>query len=430
MALLHLCLETSRDLGVEVIAAHFDHALREESVADAEFVARSCKDLGVKLLLERGDVETYARQQGIGLEEAGRAQRYAFFERSAAALDCRWVVLGHHRQDQAETVLHRLVRGTGLTGIAAMRVRRGIFIRPLLFCSREELRDHLAFLGGEYRDDPSNSDTRFTRNYIRHQVLPRLRQLNPKIEEALSNLAEGAAVEEEYWACRIEELRERLRHPRGGWSIPELSGLHPAERSRVLLSLLRGTANGQIGYVHLAAVESMLRATAPQAEVNFPGGVALRRFERLEFTAKESDPPKSWELVVTGEGSFELPDGALLTLSREYGGGEESRWSMVFPLKEVRFPLLVRPFRPGDRIAMGGDGGHKKLKKLYAELRVEREARMQLPLLVMGGEVLWIPGLRRSGEYRFAPGRGEGLRITLEKPESIESLLVKSGCLC
>ena len=430
MALLHLCLEAAKEFGLEVAAAHLDHALREESAEDAEFVARQCERLGVPLSLERVDVRSWARERGLGLEAAGRSLRYAFFERVAAQLDCQQVVLGHHLQDQAETVLHRMVRGSGGAGVAAMRARRGMFIRPLLSFSREELREFLENCGGGYREDASNADQRFSRNFIRHQILPRLRELNPSVDGALCRLAESAAVEDDFWRVHVERLCEMLRHPRGGCSLPGLLGLHEAERRRVLLRLLQDLGGGQISQAHVAAVMTMLAGRSPQEEISLPGGRVVKRYGRIEVLSTETVSPLSGELLVRGYGHYDLPGGGTLRVGEESEGGEESRWSVVFPAFEVQFPLSVRSFRPGDRLALERGEGHKKLKKLYGELRLETEVRMRLPLLLMGDEVLWIPGVRRSGAYRYEPGMKRGVRISLEKPECIESLLVKSGCLC
>jgi len=430
MALLHLCLEAAAEFGFEVCVAHFDHAMRDDSAADAAFVSRHCDELGVRVTVERGEVGRRAREVGIGLEEAGRNMRYAFLERNAAALGCQRVALGHHRQDQAETVLHRLARGTGMAGLAAMRVRRGLFVRPLLFCSRDALRGFLASREIEYREDSSNDDDRYTRNFLRHRVVPTLRQLNPRFDEALAHLAEVAAAEEDYWSERVKEKCGVLQHPQGGWLIPGLLELHTAELRRVLLYLLQAGVTGQVGYAHVVAVEKMIHADVPQAEVSLPGGRAVRRFERLELQRGMVESLQPWEFEVTAPGRYDLPDGGRLILGEETGDVSESTWSVVFPCAALKFPLSLRAFCPGDRIALADGLGHKKLKKIYGEKHLEREVRERLPLLVMGGEVLWIPGLRRSGKYRCEQGAERAVRITLEKPESIESLLVKSGCLC
>jgi tRNA(Ile)-lysidine synthase len=199
VALLRLLLEVAADYPLEVRAAHLDHGLRPESGADARWVQGLCERLRVPLSLERVEVAELARQGGCGLEEAGRLARRQWLEGQARRQGCGAIALGHQRGDQAETVLHRLLRGTSLPGLAAMRPRQGLYIRPLLGWPRQALEAYLEGCAQDYLQDASNLDPAFTRNRLRHQVLPLLRQFNPQLEEHLAALARRVAQEEELW---------------------------------------------------------------------------------------------------------------------------------------------------------------------------------------------------------------------------------------
>ncbi len=429
VALLHLLLRASGELGFEVAAAHCDHALRPESDRDARFVEELCASLGVPLQRERVDVGGWAAEKSVGLEEAGRYLRYAFLQRSAGELNCRSIATGHHRQDQAETVLHRIVRGCGLKGLVAMRPRRDLVIRPLLSFSRDELRLYLADRGIAFREDPSNADRAFTRNRLRHDILPALRQMNPRLDDALSRLADTAAAEEDFWLGHIEGLRERL-YDDGCWPVAELVTLHAAERRRLLMALLQEQGGGEVEAEHVLALEQLLLSARPQARLDLPGCKAYRRYDRFFITTTVPAGNAPWQQEIHGPGRFLLPLGGTLVVDEGEREAVETLWRVEFSRQDLGYPLQIRTFLPGDRIGLEGGGGHKKVKKLYAEARLPHEVRGALPLVARGGEVLWVPGLRRSGKYQPVDGADRVLRFWLEKPESIESLLVKSGCLC
>lgn len=430
MALLHLCHVAAVEIGFEIIVAHFDHALRSESQQDARFVSEACDQLGVQCISERMDVRAWAKLHGLGIEEAARELRHAFLERCADGAECRLIALGHHRQDQVETVLHRVVRGTGLAGLAAMRQRRGRLIRPLLEFDRSDLRGFVAERQIGFREDPSNADETLTRNFLRHKVVPLLQHVNPAFELSLSRLAQISDLENDYWRVRLCQLSNEVCHPHGGWSVSRLLELHSAERRRFLVHLLERVVERQLGFEHVEAVEHILVSPRPQSDLDLPGVRALRRYDRLEIVGAEAVSLPGWELELQGPGSYDLPGGGEAVLSEAEIGGEEGLWSTCFPLEQIVFPLFFRTFRPGDRISLGCGEGHKKVKKVFAELQLEREVRTAIPQLVMGDEVLWIPGVRRSGKYRCREAQQRVLHVSIKKPQNIESLLVKSGCLC
>jgi len=430
MALLDLCLDAVEKLDFEVAVAHFDHALRAESSEDAMFVADVCKDLGVACHVERQNVDAWAVKQGMGIEAAARELRYAFLERCANKEGCRRVALGHHRQDQAETVLHRLVRGSGLSGLAAMRYVRGRYVRPLLDFDREDLRAYVEQQQIEFREDQSNADVSMTRNFLRHQVMPRLRQINPAVDQSLARLAQTADLDNDYWQCRLQLLANSLSHERGGWSIPQLMELHRAEIRRFLVMVLEEWVDRQLEFDHVLAVEGLLSSSRPQCELDLPGVKVVRRYDRFEIRPTLDDVDMSWEIELPGRGEYLLPSGGEVVVSEVEGYEKEDQWSLCLPLENVQFPLYLRTFRPGDRMTLEAGGGRKKIKKIFAEAKLEREARTSIPQLVMGDEILWIPGLRRSGRFRCEDVQCRVLKVSIKYPENIESLLVKSSSLC
>ncbi len=419
VALLRLLGQLAALRSLRLQAAHLDHAIRPESTADVEFVRQLCREARIPLYVERVAVPLLAQQQGKGLEETGRQVRREFLRRVAGEADCCFIALGHHRGDQAETFLMRLARGTGLTGLAAMRPRSGPFLRPLLGVSRQQIEAALGEMQQPYLQDSSNKDLYYTRNRLRHRLLPELKVLNPRVEEHLAALCRRIADEEDFWQEQVTEAlaglvvkqdSEGLRLDRSG-----LLRLHSALRSRVLreaLQTLRGDLRGIEGG-HIEALERMLQGDAPQAESHLPNLWVGRRYETLWLRKTPPPRPAPFHITVSGPGAVSLPDGRQMRFDYRERPQGESRLAVEFPVEAIGFPLQVRSFRPGDRFRPQGAIGSRKLKKYFIDERIEREQRQEMPLLV-GERILWLAGLVRCHEWPCQESDGPVLRVTLE----------------
>ncbi len=237
MCLLHWLNEEREARSLELFAAHFEHGLRgEESLRDADFVREACEKLGIPLTVGSGDVAAYAGREHLGLEEAARNLRYRFLEETADRLHCDRIATAHNADDNAETVLMNLCRGSGTRGLSGIPPVRGRLIRPLLQTGREEIEAYLAERGIAHVEDSSNSSGAFTRNRIRQQVLPLLKQENPSLLEAVSRMTELLREDER---CLNDLADAFLREHFDGSSLPtrELLQLDPAIASRVLRRL-------------------------------------------------------------------------------------------------------------------------------------------------------------------------------------------------
>ena len=422
LALLHLLARLAGKWRLPLTAAHLDHAIRAESREDASRVAEHCAALDVPLVVERIDVPQLARREGRGLEEAGREARRRFLRRIAADRGCRRIALGHHLDDQAETVLQRLLRGTGPGGLAAMRPRSGPFIRPLLGISGSTLRSWLQAQGLIWSEDSSNLDPTFTRNRIRHQLLPLLREFNPQVESALARLGALLAVEEDCWDEMVAGHLEGIaRTVPGGFdiSVAGLLALHPALRDRVLrrgLEVVRGGLHG-IEACHVAALEDLLE-NGPQADAHLPGAWAGRRYQVLQLRCKPPPSPQPYSLEIPGPGRYFLPGGEVFEVEIIPSALGERRWRVEFAAGQMPWPLTVRSFAAGDRIALPA-GGRQKVKEVLRAARLPHEERRRVPLVV-ADEVLWVAGLRRCAGRRPIPGEPV-LGLSFERPAGGEN---------
>jgi tRNA(Ile)-lysidine synthase len=412
LALLH---RNATVLGIAVTAAHIDHRMRSESADDARFVARLCAELGVESVIGSVDVPALARASGEGLEAAARRARRQFLQDTADTLDCTVIALGHHQGDQAETFLHRLLRGAGTSGLAAMSMKNARFIRPLLPFSRTRLLKFLAATGLPNVEDASNLDPRFTRNRIRHNLLPLMRSFNPRIDEHLTALSQRFSVEEDFWRQQEDQSLAEIACVDGDGMVIDrvkLLTFHPALRVRVLrraLERVRGDLL-EIAATHLQAIDSLLLGERPQGELNLPRVWVGRRYERLHLRARMPVLSEPFLLEIAGPGSFLLPGGGYLEVSLVGQAGQEGVSVAEFDADAIKFPLQVRNFRPGDRFRPSGSGGSKKLKDFFIANRVEKEERRRLPLL-LGPEILWLIGHRRCEGYRPAVGCRRVVRI-------------------
>lgn len=421
VALLTLFQRNAETLGISLQVAHLDHQIRRESSDDALFVARFCAELGVELITAAVDVVALAREAKEGLEAAGRRARRAFLLETAERYGCARIALGHHRGDQAETVLHRLLRGSGVSGLSAMALQQGPFVRPLLFFGREQLLAFLATQRLPYRVDESNRNLAFTRNRIRHELLPLMQRYNPRIEEHLVALSRRVSVEETFW--REQEslgLSAALLPADGEVQLDRqaLLALHPALRIRVLrraLEALRGDLQ-EISAEHLESLGALVVSERPQGDLHLPRAWIGRRYERLLLrpVAPELLPP--FAIDIPGPGSYELPGGGRLLFSIEVSGAQESRQVVEFSAASIAFPLKVRTFQPGDRFRPCGQGGAKKLKSFFIDAKIPREERVRIPLL-LGPELLWVVGVRRCAGYRPAGSGEKVLRIRYSAPK-------------
>ncbi|MBN2645218.1 MAG: tRNA lysidine(34) synthetase TilS [Desulfuromonadaceae bacterium] len=404
VALLHLLHSFSSRLNFSLLVAHLDHGLRPDSLSDAVFVARLCRDLGLPAVFLYCNIAQRAGTSAAGLEEAGRNVRYAFLQQTARRYGCKRIALAHHRNDQAETVLMRLLRGSAVSGLAAMRPRSERLIRPLLGVSRSQIEAYLKEQSRPWVEDDSNTDRCFLRNRIRHDVLPFLDELWPQLDVRLATLAGRVAEEEDYWDGEVDRW---LRCCDGGsvlsatqitLPLKPLLGLHPALRNRVLRRVGGMIANHPSPMLarHYSVLIRFLEEAPVQAELNLPGIWVAKRYDELLLRSTAPKPFPDYQLQIEGAGRYLLPDGCcLLVEPASVATGDCARGIDLYG-PTLQWPLTVRTFQPGDRLAPQGMRGHKKVKMLFQELRIPLEERSRVPLLFSGEQLLWVVGIRRS----------------------------------
>lgn len=417
VALLSLLRGCSRELELQIEAAHLDHSLRSTSCDDADFVVRLCLDLEIPLTSSRCDVAAAAREKRGNLEEVARDLRRSFLLETAKARNCELIVLGHHADDQAETFVMRLLRGAGPGGLAGMRLADGMLVRPLLSFRKQEILDYLSMQGLGWREDGSNQDLGYTRNSIRHRLLPELESYNPQIVPQLSGLCERLRQDEVFLYSLVQqELARCLQRVEDEWQVDcaSLTELPPALAGRVVRAVLqevRGDLRG-LNAKHVAAVIGLVTGGPVQGEIMLPEVWVARRYEICRFRKLPPELPEPGVLTLSCAGDYSLPDGRILRVTLEKRSQGSSAQTAEFCADSVNLPLLVRSVQPGDRLRPSGMVGTKKLQDLFVDLKLTREERQSTPLIARGEEVLWVVGLRRCAGYQPEAGRPV-LRLTI-----------------
>ena len=436
VALASLLCEMAPDAGWSVAGLlHVNHGLRGAPADDDEaFCRQLARELGVPITVESVDVAARAREERISIETAGHRVRYELFERVVKQGTADLVATGHTRDDQAETLLLRLIRGAGPGGLAGIRPRVGSVVRPLLDVRRGELREYLRLRGLSHREDPSNRDEDVLRNRVRHRLIPFLAEhFSPAITDVL---ARGAAIAR-HDADWIDEAAnaaavEIVHYREGCLEIDAdlLAAEAPAVARHIARSALERAGDRRVGFDHVERLRRLADAggTAP-ASADFPGcrverdGSTLRLRRRSGRSVPES-VREGFEYPLTVPGAAEIVEAGMRIVAER---GERparlvARGDVVaLPAGRLSLPLTVRSWRPGDTFRPLGLGGRrKKLQDFFVDRKVPRDRRGTVPLVVDGRlGIVWVAGYAVS----------EGARM-IDTDEGVVTLrIVKTGGL-
>ena len=426
VALLHILMGLREEYQLRLTAAHLNHGLRKDE-ADREefFVHRLCADMGIACVCRRTNIIELKKGKSRSLEEIGREERYRFFQETALQCGAGKIAVGHHRDDQAETLLLHLLRGSGMEGLRGiLPVRDGRIIRPLLDVGRSEILEYLRLSKISYVTDSSNRSTLFLRNRIRNELIPETAsRYNPRLVETLCRTAEIIRRDNDY-------LSEVVRQILNGWQIvpgsPDIAlpvadfqSLHEAIQGRIVKCLLESAASNQkdISYRHVESVLSLARRTdCRYLFLDMPFGVIVERGRdvlRIRKNRKQRVVGRSPEKKRGIQFEYRVNVPATVHL-KEIGRIVRLDWSEKPTLEEMsdrpetafmdydRFtlPLTLRNFRPGDRIHPLGSDGTKKLKEYFIDRKIPAPRRSEIPLLVDAVSIVWIGGERISERVR------------------------------
>lgn len=420
MCLLHLLHTMSRQMKFSIQCAHFNHKLRgAEADRDEAFVRDWCQKRGIPFLSASADVLAESQRSGQGIEEAARRLRYAFLEKAAKEIGAERIATAHTADDNAETLLLHLTRGTGLQGLGGIPPRRGNVIRPLLNVSRAQVEEYCAEHGVPYVEDSTNADDTYTRNFLRHQVIPLLKQVNPRAAEHMSAAAQKAREDHKYLDELAAEVVACATKTKQGLEI-EVDRLAqtpvPVAIRGVRILMERAGGGKNCTAAHVDAVMQLCRSRSPSAKAQLPGLRVRREYEKLvfELCGEGENPPEPVSLDMDG--------------TTDYG---ETGWSatcrkLICPATEERVEnalyiscsrlcggLMLRQRRTGDEIKLPGRGT-KSVKKLFVDEKVPLSQREYIPVLADDAGVLAVGGFGIDINRMAQPGE-EAIEVLLQK---------------
>jgi tRNA(Ile)-lysidine synthase len=415
VALLHAMLALRKRFSYRLAAAHLNHGIRgAESDRDETFVRELCARCEIDLLVERA---SDLLSDTPNLEERARDARQAFFNAAADRIDADYIALAHHADDQAETVMMRLLRGAGAAGLAAMAERGpGRIIRPMLDVTRAEVITYLGSVGEKFVNDSSNQSSAFMRNRIRTELMPMLeRNYAPGLRGRLVQLAaEMRALDDFVSRAALRELE--VSASVDGLDLSRFAGLHPELQAEVIRQYLKSVTGSlrRIERVHIDAIRDLCLEGPPNGSLDIPGLRLVRQYTMLKMAPAPARPSASF-MVKLSAGSIEVPAAGFVfemsTISRNAVSAPASKYEALFDEAEARGELSVRSFRKGDRIAPIGMSGHRKVKDIFIDHKLATGARATFPIVEMKGAIAWIPGIVR-GRVGLVTGETENvLRI-------------------
>ncbi len=426
VCLFHILTRYREEKAFELAAVHAHHGLRgEEADRDARFAERLCGEAGVPFFLFRADVRQLAKEGKRTVEEAGRIYRYEKMGEVAREWGTGKIATAHQANDQAETMLFHLCRGTGLSGLSGMApvtgTPYGTILRPMLLITKEMVWNYLNVNKLKYCTDTSNEAPDYTRNRIRHRILPEMEAIN---REAISHMAQTAAL---LRACsdavrlRVGEFLE------GDWTVAELGAQEPFLQGEIIKEAIARACGGKkdIAAVHVEQVRKLC-AGGTGKQIHLPYGItAVREYDRLRFERageRAPDARNAWQGVeITGPGVYRLPDGrGTVTVSVfPYAGQTVSRkeYTKTFDYDKIKQNLRIRTPMPGDGIVIDDAGHRKKLNRYFIDSKTGRSQRGNCLVAADGSDIVWIIGGRISSSCKVSGTTEKIMEITYEGEE-------------
>ena len=430
-------------MGYTMSVVHVEHGIRgAESLEDALFVERLCEEYGVGCRTVHYRVPEFAKEQGLGEEEAGRQLRYQAFEEECLVWEKKmpgrkvWAAVAHNRNDNAETMLFHLARGTGIRGLAGIPPARGRIIRPLLRTDREEIEKYLQQLGQAYRTDSTNQEEIYSRNRIRHRILPELQRLNEKAAAHMEQTALELQEIEKYLEKQTEAAARRCVCWEGSGEVKQQATIlwesyrreARAIQSRLIYLVLEGLAKGRkdltrdwvllVGQLFKRQTGRRIRLGQGLAAWRVYEGVRISRTDFVEKMQEKKEEYGELPLEITvpegfgkwaqGPFEFELADAGDVNVKEFF----KKKYTKCFDYDKIKNSVCIRNRLPGDYLAVDDDGRTQKLKKYLVNEKIPSTERGNLCLLADGSHILWVVGHRISSYYKVGRETRRILKVT------------------
>jgi tRNA(Ile)-lysidine synthase len=434
-ALLHILNILKDELDFRISVAHLDHGLRPESRIDADFVAETAKRLQSEFRIKKMNIFDLAEKLNVSVEEAGRRARYQFLEETRISCQADVIATGHHRDDEVETFFLRIFRGSSIKGLCGIPPVRGRIIRPLINSDRSEILDFLKQHEISYRIDKTNLEADTDRNFIRNRIAPVIEGRFPHFRAPLKRTMDLIKYEDNFLEREVTKIyADSVTHDAASLTVNmfRLRDLPEAIVARLLLRALHDSFGAEIRWrqSHLRSMSAVIRRDNPSATLHLPNGIELvREYDLIRISRNESkELPRSDFITVSGPGRVVAPrlgrtiKFSIFAKAENFHLNKSDRTNVYFDADALKFPLVVRTPKPGDRFRPWGTGGTRKLKKILIDLKIPLQQRKRIPLLVKDEEILCILGVRRGSVAPVGLGTRSILMVTLIDEPSQESI--------
>lgn len=424
-ALLYL-LTSLKDYSLKLIAAHLNHGLRGiDSDNDEEFCRLTSEKLGIQFITKKLNISTIAKKNHINLEDAGRQERISFFDEILRLNSATAVALAHHADDQTETVLMRLLRGSGMTGLSGIcyKNEKG-YVRPLLDIPSTDLKNWLSQKKISWCEDATNNDIKYLRNRIRHQLIPLLKSYNPSICQTINKTSDLMKTDDDFLqeeTFRLFTLLCKISKNSIYFDSRKLLKLHPSIQRRLIRMVyqkLNGSLNSFDTEHCLKIIE--LCKISKNGRISLPNGIQVyKSYKEIVFTILDLQRDELTPLNILEPGKYTLSDGSQILICEENTTciKFESKRTMSIDGDKAAFPWLVRSYKAGDIFQPSGMNGHKKIKNLFIDLKIPLQIRKTIPLFIADKEIFWVGGIRHSGKVAISGESKKIITIKLFSPE-------------
>lgn len=425
VCLLHCLSMLQEEYQLQLYGAHLNHNFRGiEALKDAQYVTKLCEGLNIMSFVKSIDVAEYAKNNGCTHEEAGRIVRYAFFDEVAEKVGATKIAIAHNQNDQAETVLMRLLRGTGLQGLTAIHHKRGKIIRPLLDVTREEIEEYCCFHQLEPRIDQTNLEPIYHRNKIRLELIPMLeKEYNPNLVEALSRMAETLKADNDFIQQQAKDIYGLLAQQEDSNTIVlPVHGINKLPKS-LFVRVLRCSVEALVGkgeileYRHIENLKHLVNKSETGQAIQLPMGITAKKsYHKIILTTNTDKGVKSFnyevqDLGITPIEEIDVVFEFKVMDIKDMKEIPRSAYTKVFDWDQISQQLNIRNRRDGDRFTPLGLKGTKKLKDFFIDRKVEREERDRIPLVCDGNEIMWVVGHQISDKYKVTNNTKQILSI-------------------
>lgn len=411
MALLNVLYSLKDEYSINLCAAHFNHGIRgEEAKRDEDFCVEICREMGIELFVGSADIPALAKHNGIGVEECGRQERYAFFERVAP--DAK-VATAHTLSDCEETFLFNLARGASLKGLTSIPPVRDNIIRPLIDCSRDDIERYCEQNNIAYVTDSTNLQDEYTRNRLRHKAVPELKKVNPSFDSAFSRCVNSIREDEELLSMLSDAAVGRARLNDGFLTEP-ITELHPSLRRRAVAAIIEELTGEKPQAHHIEAVCGIIEAGG---DTQILGGISLRASSGVLRRVK----PKSEEWCCEAcFGINNLPYGdiklELFVKNNKINIQNFNKHLLdnAFNYDKINGKLFFSSLREGDKIRLRGRGVTKQLRRIFNEMHIEPELRRSIPVLRDDEGIIWVSGVGVADRVAVDSNTDSVVMITID----------------